>query len=133
MAKVKYNNKKTKYDGHTFDSKLEFHRYLVLKQQQKDGLIFNLKVHPRKFTLLEGYYIVSNGKRTKVQNITYTPDFEYTDKRGKVIVEDAKGMETKEYVLKRKFFLTHLKAFKIDEFREVFERKTIIYKEIKDE
>lgn len=43
VGKSKYNNSKIKYQGLTFDSKKEFEYYLILKDKEKRGLVFNLK------------------------------------------------------------------------------------------
>ena len=39
------------------------------------------------------------------REISYRADFQYIDKDGNLVVEDVKGMRTKEYVLKRKMML----------------------------
>lgn len=44
----------------------------------------------------------------------YIADFVYTDKNGAKIVEDTKGLKTKDYVLKRKMLL-YFKGIKIKE------------------
>ena len=41
-------------------------------------------------------------------NVSYTADFRYTDKEGKVVVEDVKSPRTRknpEYIIKRKLML----------------------------
>lgn len=95
----KYNNKKTIVDNIKFDSKAEAMRYKQLKIFQQSNYITNLKLQP-KFELQAKYI---NNKGEHVRAITYKADFSYIEK-GKLIVEDVKGMETKEFKLKKKMF-----------------------------
>lgn len=96
---MKYNNKKTKVDGITFDSKAEAKRYEELKLEQEQGKIRNLKVHP-DYHIQEGYTDPQTGQRVK--GVKYTPDFSYERmmttapylNRWVFIVEDVKGFET---------------------------------------
>lgn len=37
--------------------------------------------------------------------VTYWADFVYKDRQGNTVVEDTKGMRTKEYIIKRKLML----------------------------
>ena len=40
--------------------------------------------------------------------VSYVDDFTYVDKRtGEFIVEDTKGLKTKDYIIKRKLMLYH--------------------------
>ena len=91
--RTKYNNKRVKEDGYTFDSKAEHRRYLQLKICVKAGVITKLKVHPR-FVLTAG--------------IVYVADFEYMqdggDGRPRKVVEDVKGVKTGVYLNKKKLF-----------------------------
>lgn len=96
----KYRNHKTMLDGIRFDSKREAERYAELKLQEQCGIISDLTLQP-KFKLQDGFKY--NGKTEKA--ITYIADFMYTDEDGKTVVEDVKGVETKEFKIKRKLFL----------------------------
>ena len=96
----KYRSCKVEMDGVTFDSKREASRYLELKQMVKDGTIKDLVLQP-SFELQEGF---TNSKGKKVRPIIYKADFSYTDADGQCVVEDVKGMETKDFKLKRKMF-----------------------------
>lgn len=89
----KYGNIRVEVDGIKFHSKKEAKRYLVLKQDEADGLITNLKLQPRYPFVIEG-----------VKVCTYIADFSY-DAGGVSFVEDVKGMKTDIYKLKRKLFL----------------------------
>lgn len=79
----KQRSKKVRYDGYIFDSQKEFERYLFLADEQRNGAISGLEVHP-KFTLL--------GKIPKYKQgeITYTADFAYFYE-GVYTIEDVKG------------------------------------------
>jgi hypothetical protein len=87
-------------DGITFDSKAESTRYSELKLMNKAGYITDLVLQP-KFILQEGF---------KKNGLTYRPiyyraDFQYFDKSLKqIIIEDVKGQETKEFLIKKKLF-----------------------------
>ena len=65
-----------------------------------------------KFVLIPAQY--ENGKLIE-RAVTYIADFVYTDvKTGEKVVEDTKGMRTKEYILKRKMML-YLRGIRIKE------------------
>lgn len=86
----KYRNKKTVVDGITFDSRREASRYGVLKIMQAAGLITNLR-------LQVPYVIAVNGQKI----CRYVADFVYLE-NSREVVEDVKGVRTREYILKRK-------------------------------
>ena len=94
-SRSKYGNKKTVVDGITFDSKWESQRYLYLKSLKRAGRVKNLELQPR-------FIIIVNGQKI----CTYIADFRYDkeDAQGEWehIVEDAKGVETTEFKLKKK-------------------------------
>lgn len=115
----KYGNRKViTSDGEVFDSQKEAMRYRDLKFLESCGAISELKrqVH---FELLP----VQRERSTKVYKkgkkkgqpregkviekaVVYIADFVYTDTTtGKQVVEDTKGVKTKDYVLKRKMML----------------------------
>lgn len=95
----KYNNKKTIVDNIKFDSKAEANRYIELKMLEKARKISDLELQP-KFILQEKYI---NNKGEKIRAITYKADFCYLE-GNKIVVEDVKGVETKEFKIKRKLF-----------------------------
>jgi hypothetical protein len=95
----KYNAKKVKINGVSFDSKKEAKRYFELKILERAGVISNLILQP-KFLLQDGFE--RDGK--KYRAIFYIADFEYIQD-GKRIVEDVKGVKTDIYKLKKKMFL----------------------------
>lgn len=96
MAKVsKYRNKKTVVDGIVFDSKAEANRYVHLLLLQNAGAITNLACQV-PFELIP--------KQAGERAARYVADFVY-EEDGERIVEDTKGMKTKDYILKRKMML----------------------------
>ena len=110
----KYHSKKIIVNGEKFDSKKEHSRFKQLSLLEKAGVITNLKrqvkyeLIPAQYETFERYG--KTGKRLKdgrkcVENaVTYYADFVYeTD--GKTVVEDAKGVKTKDYIIKRKLML----------------------------
>lgn len=124
----KYGNKKIEYCGEVFDSKRECYRYMDLKLLESCGSISDLK-RQVVYELIP----VQREKSTKVYKkgrkkgqpiegkviekaVTYIADFVYTDNAtGKEVVEDAKGMRTKDYIIKRKLML-YIHGIKIQEW-----------------
>lgn len=106
----KYGNKKAKYDGILFDSRKERHRYINLMTLQRAGEISDLRLQVPYQLLPAVYETVEKQLKTKVKLVEkcvqravhYIADFVYKDKDGNVVVEDAKGVRTKEYILKKK-------------------------------
>jgi hypothetical protein len=125
----KYNSRKAVVDGITFDSGREAERYAQLKLLQKAGKISGLSMQVR-FDLLPAQFEETCGEfYTKGQKkglpkrgkciekaVTYIADFVYCE-NGRMIVEDAKGCRTKDYIIKRKLF--RWRYGKEYEFREV--------------
>lgn len=115
----KYRNKKITVDGEIFASRKEARRFSELSLLQCAGEISGLKTQV-KFELVPAQYeeiptgeIYKIGakkgmpkmKRQCVENaVTYIADFVYTD-GGKTVVEDTKGVRTKDYIIKRKLML----------------------------
>lgn len=99
----KFHNKPVSMNGIRFDSKREATRYCELIEKQEQGEIRKLKLQPH-FTLIEAYKDAKTGKPERAMQ--YVADFSYeekTDSAGwQFVVEDVKGVRTKEYLLKRK-------------------------------
>ena len=121
----KYRAKKKIVDGITFDSSREATRYEYLKALEKAGIISGLKLQ-QKYVLIpaqreESSEVYKSGlhkgepKPGKLieRECCYIADFVYTE-NGKTIVEDSKGMRTKEYIIKRKLML-HIHGIRIRE------------------
>ena len=118
----KYGNHKVTVYGETFDSKHEYLRYVELKIQEEKGYISELQ-RQKKFLLVPAQYepdtIGPRGGKIKgkliEKEVAYYADFVYFDKVLKeYVVEDAKGVRTPEYVIKRKLML-YLKGYRIRE------------------
>lgn len=96
----KYHNKKVTVDGIQFDSIREAQRYGELKLMEKTGLITHLKLQV-PFEVLPAYRDKITGKVIE-RAVTYRADFAYHDAAGRLVVEDAKGKRTPDYIIKRK-------------------------------
>lgn len=95
-ARPKYRNRKTIADGRVFDSKREANRWALLRIQQRDGVIFDLRRQVE-------YELVP--KQVGERPVKYVADFVYVTRAGTVVVEDVKGVKTRDYVIKRKLML----------------------------
>jgi len=95
VKKHKYNAIQVDCDGYKFASKLEYSRYLWLKEWLRNGKILNLEVHPR--------YDLHTINDTKV--CVYEADFRYSvqGEPSKAVVEDVKGFRTDIFKLKKKW------------------------------
>lgn len=108
---MKYNNKKVIVDGIEFDSKKEAKRYRELRLLERAGGIHSLELQ-KEFVLIptqrEADTVGVRGgvKKGKVieHAVKYKADFVYIQ-NGKRVVEDTKGMRTKDYIIKRKLML----------------------------
>lgn len=98
----KYNNKKTTVFGITFDSKREAERYLILRTLEKQRAIKDLRLQVKYELIPE-----QRDEKNKIveRACTYVADFVYVDDQGIEVVEDAKGVRTKEYRIKKKLML----------------------------
>ena len=113
----KYGNKKIKNAFGTYDSELEWGRYLFLSNRQKEGEISGLRRQVEYLLIPAQYGTEIRHLKTKDKEIrvllerpcSYIADFVY-ERNGKTIVEDCKG-EDKKYKGKR--FSTQTADFKI--------------------
>ena len=96
----KYNNKKTIVDGIKFDSEMESHYYIYLKQLKEIGEVVDFVLQPT-YLLQEGFNL--NGKR--IRPITYKADFKVIYKDGHEEEIDVKGKLKEEFKIKRKMLL----------------------------
>lgn len=97
---AKYHNRKVTRDGETFDSVKEYRRFCELRLLEKAGAVTDLQ-RQVKFELIPAQRI--DGKVAE-RACSYVADFVYME-NGQQVVEDAKGMRTQEYRLKRKLML----------------------------
>lgn len=100
MNQSKYYNKKVTYDGVMFDSIKEARRYQELRLLLRAGAISELRLQV-PYELIPAQYI--NGKCVE-RAVKYIADFVYTE-NGKEVVEDAKGVRTDTYKIKKKLML----------------------------
>lgn len=108
----KYQAQKCVVDGIRFDSKREANRYAELLLLSRIGQITGLQ-RQVKFELIPAQHEPDKiGKRGGVikggvieKSCDYYADFVYVDSNGQVVIEDTKGVQTKEYVIKRKLML----------------------------
>ena len=107
----KYHSKKITINGITYDSKKEVQRHMELLLLERAGAISDLsrqieyvlipaQREPDRVGVRGG---IIKGK-TIEQAVKYVADFVYTED-GKTVVEDTKGVKTKDYIIKRKLML----------------------------
>ncbi|MEM5012085.1 DUF1064 domain-containing protein [Niallia taxi] len=96
----KYGSRKTRVDNITFDSVAEAKYYEQLKWLLRAKQIKSFKLQP-KFLLQEGF----KKHGVTVQKIEYIADFEVHKLDGSVEIVDVKGVETKDFILKKKMYL----------------------------
>lgn len=90
----KYRNKKVMTDEGAFDSQKEYHRWCELKLLEKAGHIHGLQRQVK-------YELIPTKK--PLHKCSYIADFVYfTTDPIELIVEDTKGVRTKEYQIKKK-------------------------------
>ena len=117
---AKYRNRTCVVDGIAFASKKEARRYGVLKAMEQAGQISNLQLQ-KEFVLIPAHYEPDTiGKRGGIikgkvieRKCSYIADFVYIE-NGELVVEDTKGMRTKDYVCKRKMMF-HFYGIRIRE------------------
>ncbi len=106
--KLKYNKygvsakSERTYNNIVFDSKKEMKRYKELLLLEKAGDISDLILQP-SFELQPSFQS-QYGK--KIRAINYVADFQYYSVSSDCwVVEDVKGVKTKEYLIKKKMFM----------------------------
>lgn len=110
----KYSNEKIEYKGMKFDSKAEFHYYLLLEDKERKGEIRDLQ--RQVMFELQPAFRDSGGRA--IRAIKYVADFVYFDADGKRHIVDVKGskaMETEVFKIKAKIM-----AYQGNEIEEVF-------------
>lgn len=108
----KYHNSKVKTsEGLVFDSKREYRRWCELKMMEASGVISDLQRQVKYVLIPTQKEPDTIGKRGGIhkgkmieKECYYVADFVYQSK-GETIVEDTKGMRTKDYIIKRKLML----------------------------
>jgi hypothetical protein len=109
--KNKYHACKYTLGGETFDSRKEAYRYQELRVLLAKGEITDLR-RQVQYQLIPSQRDVLG--HVIERPVTYVADFVYKDRDGNEVVEDVKGMKTREYVLKRKMML-YIKGIRVKE------------------
>ena len=108
---AKYHSKKVTRNGITYDSVKEYKRHCELLLLERAGAITGLQ-RQVEFELIPAQREpdrvgVRGGKikgKTIEHAVRYIADYVYYE-NGKQVVEDVKGVKTKDYVIKRKLML----------------------------
>lgn len=109
----KYGNQVTiTSDGIKHASQKEATRWCELKLLERAGKITDLRrqveyeLIPAQHETYERFSKrgekLGDGMRVAERRVVYVADFVYIDENGQEIVEDTKGVRTKEYIIKRK-------------------------------
>lgn len=99
---MKYHNKKIIRNGEKWDSIKEYQRWVELCILEQGSLISDLR-RQVKYILIPSQRI--DGKVVE-RECAYYADFVYKDNEtGQTVVEDTKGIKTKDYIIKRKLML----------------------------
>lgn len=110
----KYHARKVTINGITYASLKEYRRHTELLLLERGGAISDLRYQvpfeliPAQYETIERYG--KNGQRLKDKQkcveraVEYVADFTYVED-GKLVVEDSKGVRTKDYIIKRKLML----------------------------
>lgn len=100
----KFKNHKVKNILGSFDSKLEYKHFLLLKAREQKGEIISLK---RQVRIKLG--------RSKECKVYYVADFVYFDNIDKIwVVADSKGIATDTFKVKLKWLLDTYSNFRFD-------------------
>lgn len=100
---MKYGNTRTVVGAEKYASKREAKRHAELLLLQRAGRIAGL-VREVPFVLAPGVRI--EGERRARPALRYRADFVYSTADGGIVVEDAKGMQTPVYRLKKHLMKT---------------------------
>ena len=111
----KYGNHKIKNAYGTYDSQLEYARFIFLSNREKEGEITNLR-RQVEYLLIPAQYgteikhLKTKDKEVRVlleRSCSYVADFVY-ERNGKIVVEDCKGSKgiiTETAKIKKKLLL----------------------------
>lgn len=114
--KNKYGNRKIVTADGEFDSRREYQRWCELKLMERAGKLSFLK-RQQKYLLIPAQYEtyerrsektgkrLTDGRRCVEKECSYVADFVYILPSGELVVEDAKGVRTEGYIIKRKLML----------------------------
>ena len=113
MTENKYGARRGVVAGKKFDSLAESRRFAELSRLQRLGVITDLR-RQVPFELIPAQYD-EEGKLLE-RAVTYKADFTY-ERDGALVVEDVKGVRTKDFVIKRKLML-YVHKIKLVEIEE---------------
>ena len=111
--KNKYGARRGVVAGKKFDSLAESRRFAELSRLHRLGVITDLR-RQVPYELIPAQYD-EEGKILE-RAVIYKADFTY-ERDGALVVEDAKGVQTKDYVIKRKLML-YVHKIKLVEIEE---------------
>lgn len=111
--KNKYGARRGVVAGKKFDSTAESRRFAELSRLQRLGVITDLR-RQMPYELIPAQYD-EEGKILE-RAVTYKADFTY-ERDGALVVEDVKGVRTKDFVIKRKLML-YVHKIKLVEIEE---------------
>ena len=112
-ARNKYNARRGSVAGKRFDSTAETRRFAELSRLLRVGKISELR-RQVSYELIPAQYD-ENGRLLE-RAVTYKADFVY-ERDGALVVEDVKGVRTKDFVIKRKLML-YVHGIRIQEIKE---------------
>ena len=98
----KYGSKKIEENGEKFDSKLEYRRWCELAMLEKAGVISELK---RQVPFIIAPSVKFCDEKRALPSMKYIADFTYME-NGVLVVEDAKGVQTPDFRIKRRLMIT---------------------------
>ena len=98
----KYRAQRVTHGGIKYDSKAEMRRHHQLLLLEHAGEISKLQ-HQVRFELVPSVRFLDARKAKPA--MVYVADFVYADKHGAQVIEDVKGVRTKEFVIKRHLML----------------------------
>lgn len=98
----KYGAKKIEVNGEKFDSKLEYSRWCELVMLKKAGVISELK---RQVPFILAPSVKFYDEKRSLPPMKYISDFTYME-NGVLVVEDAKGVQTPDFRMKRRLMIT---------------------------
>ena len=103
---MKYGNRKVETEDGTFDSVKEYSRWQELKLMERAGEIYELQ-RQVPFVVIPAQRD-DRGKLVE-REVKYIADFTYRERCGnRLVVEDTKGLKTREYIIKRKLMMYRL-------------------------
>lgn len=116
---TKYKNQKIIFNGETFQSKKEYHRWVELCLMERAGVISDLQRQVKYVLIPSQYQKCGKKKKCIERECSYYADFVYHDNEtDETVVEDVKGYKGGQayalFKIKRKLML-FIKGIRIKE------------------